>query len=215
VAEFQKLFLQTWEKQHGPPLRHDDYFPHIPPQGQEIVRAIGTSPNDRFSASYLTFIAALAHAQKQAYITNAYFVPDPQLVEALIAAAQRGVDVRLILPSTTDSRSAAYAAHSHYEELLQGGVKIYERQRALLHAKTAVIVGVWSRVGSSNLDWRSAVDNDELDAVILSPAFARHMLKAYALDQAQSDQITLERWRRRPLRERGKEWFFHVFGRML
>jgi cardiolipin synthase len=149
------------------------------------------------------------------YITNAYFVPDPQLTNALIAAAGRGVDVRLILPSTTDSRSAAYAAHSHYTQLLKGGVKIYERHSALLHAKTAVVDGVWSCVGSSNLDWRSAVDNDELNAVILSREFAQQMLTTYEFDQMQSDEIVLEQWKQRSLRERCKEWFFRMFARLL
>ena len=215
VADFQKLFLQTWEKQKGPPLNKDDYLPVIPPQGKEIVRAIGSTPDDPYNAIYLTFIAAITHAQKQVYITNAYFVPDPQLVEALLSAAQRGVDVRLILPSTTDSTSAAHAAHSHYTELLKGGVKIYERRAALLHAKTAVIDGVWSSVGSVNLDWRSALDNDEVTAVILSTEFGQRMLSAYALDQAQSDQIDLERWLHRPYRDRIRESFFRLFGRLL
>jgi cardiolipin synthase len=215
VADFQKLFLQTWEKQHGPPLRKDDYLPVIPPKGNEIVRAIGSTPDDPYNAIYLTFIAAITNAEKQVYITNAYFVPDPQLVEALISAASRGVDVRLILPSTTDSKSASHAAHSHYTELLKGGVKIYERSGALLHAKTAVIDGVWSCVGSANLDWRSAVDNDEVTAVILSREFGQRMLTAYALDQAQSDEIDLERWKHRPFRDRIKEWFFRLFGRLL
>ena len=116
VSDFQKLFLQTWEKQKGPPLNKAEYLPVISPQGKEIVRAIGSTPDDPYNAIYLTFIAAITHAQKQVYITNAYFVPDPQLVGALLAAAQRGVDVRLILPSTTDSTSAADAAHSHYTE---------------------------------------------------------------------------------------------------
>ncbi|MEO5961256.1 MAG: phospholipase D-like domain-containing protein [Opitutaceae bacterium] len=215
VADFQKLFLQTWEKQKGPPLQRDEYFPAIAPQGHEVVRAIGSTPDDPYSANYLTFIAAITHAQKQLYITNAYFVPDPQLVDALLGAAGRGVDVRLILPSITDSRSAAYAAHSHYTKLLTGGVKIYERRGALLHAKTAVVDGVWSCVGSSNLDWRSAVDNDEVNAVILSREFAQQMLAAYALDQAQSDEIELVRWKNRPLRERVKEFFLRVFARLL
>src|SRR5205085_4997817 len=130
---------------------------------------------------------------------NAYFVPDPQLVAALLEAAGRGVDVRLILPRTTDSRAAAYAAHSHYATLLQGGVKIYERRAALLHAKTAVIDGVWSTVGSSNLDWRSALDNDEINAVVLGRSFAQRMQAAYATDVAASDAILLEEWRQRPV----------------
>lgn len=215
VADFQRLFLDTWEKQHGPPLERARYFPPLRPMGKDIVRPIASSPADAYSVTYLTLMAAIINAQRYIYITNAYFVPDPQLVHALIDAARRGVDVRLILPSTTDSRSAAYAAHSHYTELLEGGVKIYERQAALLHAKTAVVDGVWSSVGSSNLDWRSAVDNDELNAVILSPDFARQMVAAYALDEARSDAIDLDRWRKRSLRERVKEWFFHVCGRLL
>jgi cardiolipin synthase len=215
VADFQRLFLQTWQKQHGPALDESRYLPAVEPQGREIVRAIGSSPDDAYSVTYLTLMAAIINAEHQIFITNAYFVPDPQLVAALIDAAHRGVNVRLILPSTTDSRSAAYAAHSHYTELLKGGVKIYERQAALLHAKTAVIDGVWSCVGSSNLDWRSAVDNNELNAVILSPDFAAQMLAAYALDEAKSDAVDLDRWLRRPLRDRVREWFFHVFGRLL
>jgi cardiolipin synthase len=215
VAVFQKLFLQTWEKQKGPPLRKEDYLPVIPPQGKDLVRAIGSTPDDPYSTTYLTFIAALTNAQKQAYITNAYFVPDEQLVDALINAAQRGVDVRLILPSMTDSRSAAYAAHSHYARLLAGGVKIYERRAALLHAKTAVIDGVWSCVGSTNLDWRSAVDNDEVNAVILSREFADRMVKVFAFDQSESDEITLEGWKNRPWQKRAKEWIFRLVARLL
>ena len=215
VADFQKLFFDTWQKQHGEPLRHADYFPVVPPAGNTVVRAVGTSPDDRASAAYLTFLSALTHAQKTAYITNAYFVPDSQLIDALLEAAGRGVDVRLILPGTTDTPAAAFAARSHYARLLRGGVRIYERQAALLHAKTAVIDGVWSRVGSSNLDWRSAVDNDELDAIVIGREFAQAMHRAYAMDEAASDEITLEKWRKRPLRDRPKEWFFRLFGRLL
>lgn len=215
VADFQRVFVETWEKQHGPALDRETYFPPLHPAGDEIVRPIASSPDDAFSVTYLTLMAAIINAQRYIYITNAYFVPDPQLVAALIEASRRGVDVRLILPSTTDSRSAGYAAHAHYAGLLKGGVKIYERQAALLHAKTAVVDGVWSCVGSANLDWRSAVDNNELNAVILSPEFARHMTAVYALDQAQSDLIVPEQWRRRPLRQRWKEWFFRITGRLL
>lgn len=215
VAEFQRLFFQTWEKQKGEPLDAARYFPQVRASGKDVVRAIGSSPDDKLSRSYLTFLAALMHAQKEVFITNAYFVPDPQLVQALVEAAQRGVDVRLILPSTTDSRAAAYAAHSHYEKLLRAGVKIYERKGALLHAKTAVVDGVWSRVGSSNLDWRSAVDNDELDAVIVSREFATQLLRTFAFDAAESEQIHLEAWLRRPWRDRWKEAVFRLGGRML
>jgi cardiolipin synthase len=215
VPEFQKLFLQTWDRQLGPPLVAAEYLPQVAPQGKDIVRAIGSTPDDAYNALYLSFVAAITNAEKQVYITNAYFVPDPQLVDALRDAAGRGVDVRLVLPSTTDSRSAAYAAHSHYTALLEAGVKIYERRAALLHAKTAVIDGVWSCVGSANLDWRSGVYNDELAAVILGREFGERMVAVYAQDLAQSDEIDLEHWRHRPLRQRLKEWFFRLGERLL
>ncbi len=216
VADLQKLFLATWEKQHGPALAREGYLlPVIPPAGKDIVRAIASSPDDAFSAIYLTLVAAMTHAEKQVYLTNAYFVPDPQLVQALLDAARRGVDVRLILPSTTDSSAVGHAARSYYTQLLEGGVKIYERRGALLHAKTAVIDGVWTCIGSANLDWRSAVDNDEVNAVILGREFAQKMIAAYRLDQNQSDEIQLSDWKNRPLGDRMKEGFFRLMGRML
>jgi cardiolipin synthase len=215
VAEFQKLFIQTWEKQKGKALAQKDYFPEIAAQGTEIVRAIGSTPDDPYSLVYLTLISAITNAEKQVCIINAYFVPDPQLVKALRDAAERGVDVRLILASHTDSPSAYYAGRSHYSELLEAGVKIYERRGGLVHAKTAIVDGVWSWVGSSNLDWRSALDNNEINAVILGREFAQQMQAAYAGDIAASDAIELEGWERRALSLRLKEWTARLWGRLL
>ena len=215
VAEFQKLFIQTWDKQHGKPLAPRDYFPAIAPQGKEIVRAIGSTPDDPYSLIYLTFISAITNAEKQVHITNAYFVPDPQLLKALIDAAGRGVDVRLILPGQSDSATVFHAGRSHYSELLKGGVKIYERHGALLHVKTAIVDGVWSCVGSNNLDWRSALDNDEINAVILGREFAQQMRAAFARDIAASDAIEPASWKRRSILLRLKEWTARLWGRLL
>ena len=215
AAEFQKLFIQTWNKQRGETLAPKNYFPMVAPQGKDIVRAIGSSPDDPYSLIYLTLISAITNAEKQVYITNAYFVPDPQLLKALLDAAGRGVDVRLILPSHSDSETVFHAGRSYYSELLEGGVKIYERRGAVLHSKTAIIDGVWSCVGSSNLDWRSALDNDEINSVILGREFAQQMLSAFAADIAASEPITPEGWGRRPLLLRFKEWTARMFGRLL
>jgi cardiolipin synthase A/B len=215
VAEFQKLFMQTWDKQDGKPLAQKNYFPVLAPKGKDIVRAIGSTPDDPFSLIYLTLISAITNAEKQVYITNAYFVPDPQLLKALLDAAGRGVDVRLILPSQSDSKSAFHAGRSHYSKLLVGGVKIYERRGALLHVKAAIVDGVWSCVGSSNLDWRSALDNDEVNAVILGREFAQQMQAAYAGDIAASDAIDLETWEGRSLLLRMREWTARLWWRLL
>lgn len=215
VSEFQKLFIQTWSKQHGKPLAQKDYFPTVAPQGKEIVRAIGSTSDDPYSLIYLTLISAITNAEKQVYITNAYFVPDLQLLKALLDAAGRGVDVRLILPSYSDSATSFYAGRSYYSELLKGGVKIYERRSALLHVKTAIVDGVWSCVGSSNLDWRSALDNDEINAVILGREFAQQMQAVYARDIAASDAIEFESWEHRSLLLRLKERMARLWGRLL
>jgi cardiolipin synthase len=215
VGELQKLFMQTWEKQRGKPLAQREYFPALKTDGSDIVRAIGSTPDDPYSLIYLTLISAIGNAERQVYLTNAYFVPDPQLLQALIGAAARGVDVRLILPSHSDSEVVFHAGRSHYSVLLEGGVKIYERAGALLHSKTAVIDGVWSTVGSTNLDWRSFLDNDEVNAVIIGRDFGQKMLAMFAVDLAASQAIDLQSWERRPLSFRFKEWMARVWGRLL
>ena len=164
---------------------------------------------------YLTLISAIGNAEKQVHLTNAYFVPDPQLLKALTDAAARGVDVRLILPGRSDSATVFHAGRSHYAQLLAGGVKLYERGGALLHSKTAVIDGVWSTVGSSNLDWRSALDNDEVNAVVLGRDFAAKMQAMFARDLAASQPIDAESWARRGLLLRVKEWMARLAGRLL
>lgn len=206
VDELQKLFMQTWANQRGPPLAAANYFPALAGKGGEMVRAVGSTPDDPHSLIYLTLLSAISKAQSHVYVTNAYFVPDPQLLDALTDAARRGVDVRLVLPGKSDASIAFHAGRSHYSTLLRAGVKIYERRGAMLHAKTATIDGVWSCVGSTNLDWRSFLHNDELDATILGREFAGQMQAAFAADLEASEAIDLERWNARPFDLRLKEW---------
>ena len=207
VEQMQKLFMETWEGQRGSALSRRDYFPTLTSRGKAVVRAIGSTPEEPFSQIYVTLISALNSADTEILLTNAYFVPDPQLMDALTRAAMRGVDVKLIVPSISDSSLVFHAGRSHYETLLAGGVKIYERREALLHAKTAVIDGVWVTVGSTNLDWRSFLHNQELTAVILGSEFGAKMREAFERDLAVSNQITLEAWRGRGVGTRTKEWF--------
>jgi len=205
VAEFQKLFLDTWSKQKGPPLAEKNHFPTLDKQGDDIVRAIGSASDDPHSLIYLTLLSAIDNAEQRVYLTNAYFVPDPQLLKSLIDAARRGVDVKLVLPSHTDSWAVFHAGRSHYSKLLRAGVQIYERRGAVMHSKTASIDGVWSTIGSTNLDWRSFLHNDEINAAILSRAFSWQMDAMFARDLEESDAIDLERWEQRSLLFRLKE----------
>jgi len=205
VGEFQKLFLATWEKQKGETLAPRDYFPQLGNKGREVVRAIGSSPDEPYSLIYATLISAIGSAETSVHLTNAYFVPDPQLLAALKDAVQRGVDVRLILPSHTDFWLVFHAGRAYYAELLDAGIKIYERRDALLHSKTALIDGVWSTIGSTNLDWRSFLHNEEVNAVILGQEFGAQMKAMFETDLASSTPITSEQWERRSLSDRLKE----------
>lgn len=207
VAEFQKLFLSTWEKQKGPPLAPRNYFPPPVAKGEQVVRAIGSSPDEPYSLIYATLLSAIGSAETSVRLTNAYFVPDPQLLAALEAAAGRGVEVSLILPSQTDSWLVFHAGRRHYDQLLRAGVRIFERRGVILHSKTALIDGVWATVGSTNLDWRSFLHNEELNAVVLGADFGRQVQAMFDKDLAASDEITLKQWKRRPLDLRLKEQF--------
>lgn len=211
VADFQKLFIATWEGQKGDTLAPRDYFPPLEVAGKQVVRAIGSSPDDPYSLIYATLLSAIGSAETSVYLTNAYFAPDPQLLAALKAAAQRGVDVTLILPSKTDSWLIFHLGRGYYDELLDSGVKIYERHSVILHSKTALIDGVWATVGSTNLDWRSFLHNRELNAVVLGPAFGSQVQAMFTKDLAASDEITLAKWRHRPLNSRIKESFARIW----
>jgi cardiolipin synthase len=205
VGDYAAMFLETWRKKKGEPLPQRSYFPPLPPRGKEVVRAIDGAPDEPVSAISATLVSAIDNAETEILMTNAYFAPDPQLREALKATVRRGVDVKLILPSATDSGLIFNAGRSYYDEMLRAGIKIYERRDVLLHAKTVVIDGVWSTIGSTNLDWRSFLHNQEVNAVVLGPEFAAQMRQVFDRDLAASNAITLEAWERRGLIDRVKQ----------
>lgn len=211
VAELQKLFLASWASQQGPPLAGRNYFPAPQQMGKQVVRAIGSSPEEPYSLMYATLLSAIGSAETSVHLTIAYFAPDPQLLAALKAAAARGVDVKLILPSKSDSWLVFEVGRGFYEELLRAGVKIHERHGVLLHSKTALVDGVWATVGSTNLDWRSFLHNHELNAVVLGREFGLQVQAMFDKDLAESDEITLQRWLRRPLGMRVKELFARMW----
>jgi cardiolipin synthase len=115
--------------------------------------------------------------------------------------------VKIILPGISDEATVFYAGRSHYTHLLKSGVKLYEHRDVILHAKTAVIDGVWSTIGSTNMDLWSFLRNDEVNAVVLGRHFAVEMEAMFEKDIANSNQILLEQWEKRSLGDRMKEWF--------
>ena len=205
VADLQREFLQNLKKHSKEPIASRDWFPRVEPKGKHPARVVASSPDDAVPAIYVTLVSAIRNATRSVYLTMAYFAPDPQTLDALKGAAARGVDVRLILPSYTDFWGILYAGRSHYTDLLQAGVQIYERQERLLHAKTAVIDGIWATVGSSNIDWRSFLHNEELNVVVLGHDFGRQMEDLFGRELRSSKRITAEEWAARPIASRIKE----------
>ncbi|MGV7210207.1 cardiolipin synthase [Oxalobacteraceae bacterium A2-2] len=205
VQAFQWLWVRNWSSQDSEDLRPADYFPTPIIAGDKVVRVLGSEPGGKFEI-YKAYSLAIQEAKKSIHLTSAYFVPDRQTVEALMAAARRGVDVKIVLPGVSDSNVVMYAGQAYYDDLLGAGVKIYQLKLAVLHAKTAVIDGTWSTVGSTNIDTRSFLHNSELNVVVMGPEFGAEMEKAFREDLRDSDQITLAKWRDRPLRDRMREW---------
>jgi cardiolipin synthase len=204
VAAFQRLFVTTWRSQGGVPLSPSAYFPVLQNRGSDIVRVLGSVPQ-QFSIIYVTLCSAINNAETNVYITDAYFAPGAQMLGTVEAAARRGVDVRLLVPERSDEPLIAPATRSYYSELLRAGVKIYQWRGRMLHAKTTTIDGVWSTVGSSNLDWWSFARDNEVNAVILSDGFARQMNLMFRNDIENSEPVVLSQWRRRSLMERVEE----------
>jgi cardiolipin synthase len=206
VAEFQRVFLDAWERQRCGAAAQAAYFPPTAERGEWTMRLVTGDPEAGASQTYVALHAAMARAERRIWLTYGYFVPDEATIAALQDAAARGVDVRLVLPGFSDFWAPLYAGRSHYADLLAAGVRIFERRDALLHAKTAIVDGVWSSVGSTNLDWRSFVHNYEADVIVLGPAFAGELERLFARDVQASHEITAEAWARRGLGERAREW---------
>ncbi|WP_338758716.1 cardiolipin synthase [Massilia sp. METH4] len=210
VQAMQWLFIQHWTGQDADDLRDADYFPTPVIAGDKLMRVLGSEPGGRYEI-YKAMLLAIQEAKKSIHITCAYFVPDEQTLQALIGAAKRGVDVRIVLPSVSDSGMVFHAGRAFYDRLLEAGVQIYELKLAVLHAKTMVIDGVWSTVGSANIDRRSFQHNAEVNVIILGGAFGKEMEIAFREDVKNSNQVTLTRWRDRPLLDRMKEFASKVW----
>jgi cardiolipin synthase len=212
VTEFSRLFDAAWQAQNceGAPAVRAYTVPKR--AGNETMRVIAQDPQTNRNDVYVEVLSAIGHAEQRAWLTFGYFVPDPQTVAALKQAAARGVDVRLMVPSKSDVWLTLYAGRSHYSDLLESGVRIFERREAVLHAKTAVIDSVWSTVGTSNLDWRSFVHNFEVNVVILGIDSARELEALFQRDLEAADEITLQAWRTRGIGSRVKETFARLWA---
>lgn len=207
VQQFQALFFATWARAAGTPAPvRDDYFPAQGAAGSSIIAALASehgTPNE--AAIHGVHVAVAQAARRCLWITQAYFTPDSSLREALIGAARRGVDVRVLVPGFSDSEAVLNASRAIYGQLLEGHVRIFEYDAAFVHAKTLVVDGSVSLVGSANMDYRSAVDNNEVTALIIDAGFGQALGAAFARDLVRAREVRLAQWRERPLQQRVME----------
>ena len=213
VEGFQQLFLDHWIRQGGEASRESrDYFPEPGVRGQHLVRVLASAGGDDGVSQIRTaYQYAMEAATQRIWLTHSYFGPDPELLRTMGKAAQRGVDVRIMLSGVSDSRLMLALSRSYYTQLLKAGVKVYESDDIMLHAKTAVVDRVWSTVGSSNLDYRSFIHNDEVNAVIVGADIGKRLEDLFRSDLQRSREISLQEWEDRSWLERITEWIASLF----
>lgn len=207
VAEVERAFARVWATL-GEPLPMLG-LPPPEPAGSMDLRIVASEPATAGMLRLDLLIAALA--RKRLWLTDAYYAGTASYVEALRAAALDGVDVRLLLPNATDLPLLQPLSRSGYRTLLAAGVRIFEWNGTMLHAKTAVADGHWARVGSTNLNLASWLGNCELDAVIEDDEFGREMEAMYLEDLTNATEVVLDR-RRRPRAPKEPRSALHVAG---
>ena len=202
-AQMQAIFSQDWTYTTGEILAGDKFYPHLDRTGDIEAQAIKVSRGDSSSQASIFYIVAIQAAEKSIHIQNAYFVPDARIREALIRAAKRGVDVKIMVPGRhIDMPLVRMASRWHYGELLQAGVHILEYNRTMMHQKNAVIDGLFSTVGSINFDGRSLRANEEDSLAFYDRGFAEKMEAAFADDAKHCREITYRNWKKRGVEQR-------------
>jgi cardiolipin synthase len=218
VSALQAAFASAWAEATGELLTGDMFFPEgsfadigdVQAGLMYTIPTIGSTPAERF------FALSIAGARRTLYISNSYFVPGENFLQLLLSAARRGVDVRVLTVSDkTDVKTTWYAGRTYYEKLLEGGVKVYEYLPAMMHAKSMVVDGMWSYVGSMNFDNRSLSFNNESNLVTLDRAIGAQMDSIFLDDLKSSKEIKLDEFRKRPLSGKILEWGAQKLRRVL
>ena len=207
VAQLQAAFMDNWNKSRPEVLHGDGYFPHLASTGSARAQVFKSSPREGTSSVRLMYLLSIAAAREQILLANAYFVPDNAAIDALVAAQHRGVQVEIIVPGPhVDTAVTRRASRALWKPLLEAGIAIYEFQPTMYHCKVMVVDGLWASVGSTNFDNRSFRLNDEANLNVLDAEFAAQQVRDFNADKQRARRITLEEWRRRPLREKMLEW---------
>jgi len=217
VSELEALFRATWQRSGGAAYpAYPSRFEEEPAAAEDtVLAAVIASDGGRRSVIRQHYLHAILSARETIFIANAYFVPDRGLIRALRRAAARGVRVAILVPTESDVALVQRASEHLFDRLLRRGVEIYQWPETHMHAKTAVVDGVWSVVGSYNLDAVSLFQNNELVIESVGASFGAWMNEQFARDQRECHRVRLTEWRRRPVWRRLVEWLAYRMGRCL
>lgn len=218
VSALQAAFAAGWAEATGELLTGDMFFPRagFAAQGDVHAGLMHSIPSSGSTPAERLLALSVAGAKKTLYISNSYFVPGENFMQLLLGAARRGVDVRVLTVSgKTDIKTTWYAGRTYYDKLLSGGVRVYEFKPTMMHAKTVVVDGIWSQIGSMNFDNRSLAFNNESLLLVLDRGVGAKMDSIFLDDIRYADEIKLEEFRKRPLGERMLEWGAQKLRRIL
>lgn len=191
------------------------YFPRQGFCGQQMIQITSSGPDSYWEAIHQAYFSAINAANKNIFITTPYLVPSESILMALKTAALRGIDVRILLPGRPDHRTVFWASKSHFIELLEAGVKLYQYQKGFVHSKTFIIDDNFVSIGTANLDIRSFLLNFEVNAFIYDEDMAKEMKGYFYQDLQQSKQVFLEDYRKRPFTHKFIESVTRLFSPIL
>ncbi len=217
VRHLQGSFAEHWLEATGEVLSGEDYLPHLKrTKGGGKVQLVRSKSGVGDTNVEILYYLAIASARRSLDLTSAYFVPRPAFTDALADAAERGVNVRILVPGPhIDKGFVRVAGRDAYSQLLEAGVRLFEFQPTMLHAKSLVVDGAWSSVGTINFDNRSFQLHDEITLCVWDDHFAGLLSEQFEKDISRSDEITQERWAGRGLRRRAAETSMRVLRREL
>ena len=217
VHTVQSAFSENWAGETGELFVGDHVFPALEPAGDLVMHAVFAKPENSAPAVKILHHTAICLARRRIWIQNPYFIPEPDAIDAFGEAVARGVDVRVLMPSTSgsDNPMVQHAGHRNFEKLLRCGVRLFEYPHTLLHQKVMTVDGVWSAIGSSNFDDRSFETNDELTLSIRDAALAQRFDAIFEKYVARASEIELERWSRRRLAHKLVDHFYYTLNELM
>lgn len=217
VHSVQSVFSENWIESTGELFAGDDVFPRLDREGDVVAHVAHAKPEGSASAVKILHHAVICCARKRLWLQNPYFIPDPEAIEAYGRAVDKGVDVRVMVPSAqaSDLPMVQHAAHRNFGKLLARGVRIFEYSKTLLHQKVMTVDSKWCAIGSTNFDDRAFEINDEITVGFLDERLTRQFEKIFEKDLEECVELDLESWNARGLLHKCKDEFFYLFNEQM